>query len=97
MPRKTYTPEFRAQLVALVRQGRTPEPLAREYEPSAPTIRDWVETANGAATAPPDKDARIRELERELAYVREEREILKKAAAWFAMEGGLIRKTDTRS
>ena len=76
MPRKTYTSEFKAQLVALVRAGRTPESLAHEYEPSAPTIRDWV----AAATESPvvDKDARIRDLERKLAIAEEEKEILKK-------------------
>jgi transposase len=45
MARKTYTAEFRSHLVSLVQQGRTPESLAREFEPSAPTIRAWVEAA----------------------------------------------------
>jgi transposase len=95
MPRKTYTPEFKAQLVALVRAGRTPESLAHEYEPSAPTIRDWV----AAATESPvvDKDARIRDLERKLAIAEEEKEILKKAAAWFAAESTSTRKKGSRS
>ena len=99
MARKIYTPEYRAHLVALVRQGRTPESLAREFEPSAPTIRSWVEAANAAENgeAPVDKDERIRELERENAALREEREILKKAAAWFARESDSNRKRGSRS
>ena len=99
MPRKTYTPEFRAHLVSLVKAGRTAESLAREFEPSAPTIRAWVEAADAAAASGEvvDKDARIRELERKLKQVEEEREILKKAAAWFAAESGSTRKKGSRS
>lgn len=99
MPRKTYTPEFREHLISLVKAGRTAESLAREFEPSAPTIRAWVEAAQARAEGrgPDDKDARIRELERKLRQVEEEREILKKAAAWFAAESGSIPKRGSRS
>ena len=38
-----YAPEFRRQMVELVRSWRTPEELAREFEPTANTIRKWVE------------------------------------------------------
>ena len=40
--RRSYPPEFRQQLVELVRAGRTPEELSREFEPSAQAIRNWV-------------------------------------------------------
>lgn len=43
--RKPYPPEFRQQLVDLVRAGRTPEELSREFEPSAQAISSWVEQA----------------------------------------------------
>jgi transposase len=43
---RIYPPEFRAQLIELVRAGRTPEELAREFEPSAQTIRNWVAQAD---------------------------------------------------
>jgi transposase len=91
--------EFRSHLVSLVKSGRTPESLAREFEPSAPTIRSWVEAARAAEAGGEvvDKDARIRELERRLKQVEEEREILKKAAAWFAAESGSPRKKGSRS
>ena len=41
--RPPYPPEFRRQMVALVRAGRGPEELAREFEPSAQAIRTWVQ------------------------------------------------------
>ena len=100
MPRKIYTAEYKAHLVALVGQGRTPESLSREFEPAAPTIRDWVREATQETTGEVpvvDKDARIRELERQLAIAEEEKEILKKAAAWFASESGSVPKRGTRS
>ena len=40
--RPPYAPEFREQMVELVRSGRSPEELAREFEPSAQSIRNWV-------------------------------------------------------
>ena len=40
--RGAYPPEFRRQMVELVRAGRTPEELAREFEPTAQSIRNWV-------------------------------------------------------
>ena len=43
--RNPYPAEFREQLVALARAGRSVESLAREYEPCAATIHDWVKRA----------------------------------------------------
>jgi transposase-like protein len=42
----TYPPEFRRRMVELVRSGRTPEALAREFEPTAQSIRTWVRQAD---------------------------------------------------
>jgi transposase len=83
MPRKTYPLEYRQRLVELVRAGQSPEALAREYEPSAKTIREWVEQASSidrgkGGLTEADKDRRIRELEKQLEIEREEKEILKK-------------------
>jgi transposase len=44
--RSPYPLEFREQMVALVRAGRSPEALAEEFEPSAQTIRNWVGHTN---------------------------------------------------
>ena len=86
-----YPAEFRRQLIELARSGRTPEDLAREFEPSAQTIRNWVAQADldegrrsdGLTT---EEREELRRLRRENSTLREEREILKKAAAWFAKE-----------
>lgn len=93
MPRshKPYPSEFKKKLVDLVRTGRTPEELARQFEPSAQAIRNWVAQAerdagtrqDGLTTTERDELQRLR---RENERLREEREILKKAAAWFAQE-----------
>ena len=47
MPRshRPYPPAFRRQMIELVRRGRTPEELGREFEPSAQAIRNWVKQA----------------------------------------------------
>jgi transposase len=45
--RPPYSPEFRRQMVDLVRAGRSPDDLAREFEPSGHSIRAWVEVAGG--------------------------------------------------
>lgn len=90
-PPPPYPPEFRARLIELVRAGETPESLARRFEPSAQTIRNWVRQADldegrrsdGLTTAEREELVRLR---RENRTLREEREILKKAAAWFAKE-----------
>ena len=41
-----YAPEFRRQMIDLVRAGRGPEELARDFEPSAQAIRNWVVQAD---------------------------------------------------
>ena len=98
MARKRYTEEYKHHLLELVREGRTPEQLAKEYEPSARTIRNWMRAAERAmTTAESDKDQEIKKLKAENDRLREERDILKKAAAWFASESVSTRKRGTRS
>ena len=92
---RPYPPAYRERIVELVRSGRSPESLAREFEPSAQCIRNWVQQAardagrraDGLRT---DERTELQRLRRENATLREEREILKKAAAWFARETGSI-------
>lgn len=93
MPRSKppYPPEFRNQMIEMVRAGRSPEELGREFEPSGQTIRNWVAQADrdegrrtdGMTSAEREE---LRKLRRENRQLRVEREILKKAAAWFARE-----------
>ena len=100
--RRVYPPEFRQQMVELVRAGRSPKALAREFEPSEQTIRNWVKQADldggrrtdGLTTAERDE---VRRLRRENRQLKLEREILKKAAAWFARETGTIPNGDSSS
>jgi transposase len=97
-----YAPEFKRQIVELVRSGRTPEELAREFEPSAGAIRTWVKQADldegrrsdGLTT---EERGELRRLRRENKQLRMEREILKKAAAWFARESNSIPDRDLSS
>jgi len=86
-----YPPEFKRRMVELVRAGQTPGELARKFEPSAQAISNWVAQADlddgrrqdGLTTPEREELTRLR---REVKVLREEREILKKAAAWFARE-----------
>ena len=93
--RRPYPLEYRQRIVELVRAGRSPESVAREFEPTAQCIRNWVRQADrddGRRTDGLTTDDRteLQRLKRENATLREEREILKKAAAWFARETGSI-------
>src|SRR4030042_732829 len=86
-----YPPEFRLRMFELLRAGRTPEELARHFEPSAQSIRNWARQTDldegrrtdGLTTEEREELVRLR---RENHTLREEREILRKAAAWFAQE-----------
>ena len=91
---RPYTPEFRRQMVELVRAGRSPEALAQEFEPTAQSIRNWVGQAecdagrggNGLTTAEREELTQ----RHENRQLRLERDILSKAAAWFARETNTI-------
>jgi transposase len=84
--RTAYPPEFRRQMVDLVRSGRTPEELAREFEPTAQSISTWVKQAEpdagkrigGPTSAEREELGRFR---RETHRLRQDRDILAKAAA----------------
>jgi len=93
--RPPYSAEFRRQMVDLVRSGRTPEELSREFEPSADSIRNWVRQSDVDEGRRDDgltstEREELNRLKRENRRLREEREILSKAAAWFARETGSI-------
>ena len=101
-PRKSYPPEFRRQLIELVRAGRSPESLAQEFEPSAQTIRTWVKQAERDAGQRTDglttpERAEMTRLRRENRQLKLEREILSKATAWFARETGTVPNGSTGS
>lgn len=93
--RRPYAAEFRQQMVELVRAGRTPEELSREFEPSAQAIRKWVHQADRDEGLRSDgmttkERMELRTLRRENKQLKLEREILAKAAAWFARETEVV-------
>ncbi len=97
-----YPPHFRAMVVELVRAGRTISSLEKELDVNNMTIRSWVRQADldsgrrtdGLTTEEKQELARLR---KEVARLREERDILKKAAAWFAQEEEAARTHKKRS
>ncbi len=89
--RPPYSAEYRQKILELVWQGHEPAELAKTYEPTATTIHNWVAQAQRDAGQRSDgmtseEREELRRLRRENAQLLEEREILKKAAAWFARE-----------
>ena len=95
--RPPYPKEFREQIVALARSGRSIRELSDEFEPSGETIRQWIKQADlddgvrkdGLTTAEREE---LRRIKKENRRLRQERDILGKAAAWFARETGSIPK-----
>src|SRR5262245_16449226 len=89
--RPMYAPEFRRQMVELYRAGRTEPELQAEFGPSAQSIRGWVaqperdegKRKDGLTTSEREE---LRKLRLENQQLKLEREILSKAAAWFAQE-----------
>jgi transposase len=90
-------PQFRAEAIRLVRtSGKPMSEIARQLEVTSETLRLWMEQADiddgvrhdGPTT---EETEEVRRLRREVKTLREEREILVKAAAFFAKETGQIR------
>ena len=89
--RKRYAPEFRRQMVQLHRVGRGFDELAKEFGCTSWSIRQWVKRADrdegrgdgGLTTAEREELSRLR---KQVKRLEMEREILKKAAAFFAKE-----------
>ena len=88
-PRPAYPPEFRARAVELARtSGLPPSQVARDLGIDPDTIRRWLRQADvdagrrdGVST---DTKAELARLQREVALLKEEREILRKAAVYVA-------------
>ena len=101
MPR-THPDEFRQQILELARAGRSPDELAKEFEPTAQTIRNWIKQSeldhgqrqDGLTS---DEKTELARLRKENKQLRLEREILKKAAAWFAQESETVPRKSSGS
>ncbi len=99
--RGRYRPGLKRRIVDLVRAGRSVASLAGEFEVSEQSIRNWVKQADvdegrrdGLTT---EALAELRRLKRENKRLRMERDILKKAEAWFAKESDSNPSGDTSS
>ena len=93
---KAYPKEFRDKVVQLMQVGdRSPGEVAKEFEISPDSVRRWVQQAerdqgsrqDGLRSAEREELVRLR---RENRRLKQEREILSKAAAWFARETDAI-------
>lgn len=91
--RRKYTAEYKAEVVRLVRDGgKTVSQIARELDLTDSAVRNWVTQAGidagpgGVGALTTAERAELVALRREARTLRMEREILKKAAAFFAKE-----------
>ena len=93
-PRRFFPPEYKAEVVELIcTTGKTVGQVARELDLTETAVRQWVRQAeldagrrtDGLTTAEREELGRLR---REVRELREEREILRKAAVFFARETG---------
>jgi transposase len=88
---RSYPLEFRLNVIELARAGRGIDDLAAEFNLAQQTVRNWIKQADvdggrrsdGLTTAEREELARLRKENKQLKI---EREILGKAAAWFARE-----------
>jgi transposase len=101
--RRAYPPEFRQQIVELFLAGRSTAELAKEFGPHPQSIRNWAAGAkedgreDGKGGLRPSEREELGRLRRENRQLRLEREILSKAAAWFARETNRIPPEDSDS
>lgn len=94
--RRAYSAEFKAEAIRLIEQGERPiAQVARELGIRADMLRSWKQQADGkvgftkceaADSAGHVESEEVRRLKRELETVRQERDFLKKAAAYFAKQ-----------
>jgi transposase len=101
-PKPPYPAQFREQMIELVRAGRKPGELAKEFGCHATSIMNWMRQADeatgivatGALSASERQE--LIELRRKLRQVQMERDILAKATAWFANNGDKTSTPSTR-
>ena len=89
--RRSFTPEFKADAVRLTKSGKTITQVARELDLTETALREWVRRAEADAGERQDvltteERRELARLRRENKQLRQEREILKAAATFFAKE-----------
>jgi transposase len=91
-PRRSFTPEFKAEIVELCRRGdRSVGQIAKDFDLTETAVREWLKQSerdagtrtDGLTTSEKDELAQLR---RENRRLREDVEILKRATAFFAKE-----------
>lgn len=93
--RPPYPQQFRDRIVELARAGRSVSELAEEFEPTGQTIRTWIKKADledgvrSDGTTAAEREE-LRRLRKENRRLKQERDILSKATAWFARETGEV-------
>ena len=101
--RRAYPPEFRQQIVELFLAGRSTSELAKDFGPHPQSIRNWAAGSKEAAgkdgkgSLTSSEREELARLRRENRQLRLDREILSKAAAWFARETNRIPPKDSDS
>jgi transposase len=99
---KAYPLDFRQKVVELARSGRHPDELATEFGLARQTVRNWIKQSdldsghrNDGLTS--EERVELTRLRRENKQLKVEREILSKAAAWFARETEVVPKKSSDS
>ena len=100
--RRPYPPAFRRQMIELVRAGRSPEELSREFKVTGQSIRNWIAQEDRDEGRRSDgltitEREELNRLRRENRQLKLERGILSKATAWFARETDVIPPKDSSS
>lgn len=98
--RNPYPQECCDKIVALARAGRRVESLAREFAPCRATIHSWIKQAEADGSERSDaltSEGReeLRRLRRENKQLRQKRDILSKAAAWFAQNDAMSSRSSS--
>jgi transposase len=99
---RAYPLEFRSKIIALGRAGRRPEDLATEFEVANQTVRNWIrqadlDTGKRADGLTSEERTELFTLRKKVKQLTIEREILSKAAAWFARETETLPKRSSDS
>ena len=92
--RPSYPPEFRRRVLELVRSGKPVLAVAKEFDVSRGAIKNWLKQddidAGRAEGLTTEERAELTRLRRKVRELETDKEILKKAAAWFARESRTV-------